>query len=52
MSFTGVKNLDHSIDETNAWLAEIAAEFGTEDRQFPTGSRVPGCTHCGTGSAA
>ena len=34
MSFTGVKNLDHSIDKTNAWLAEIAAEFGTEDRQF------------------
>ena len=34
MSFTGVRNLDHSIDKTNAWLAEIAAEFGTEDRQF------------------
>jgi len=34
MSFTGVKNLDHSIDKTNAWLAEIAAEFGTGDRQF------------------
>ena len=34
MSFTGISNLDRSIDKTNAWLAEIAAEFGTEDRQF------------------
>jgi len=34
MSFTGVKNLDHSIATTHAWLAEIAAEFGTGDRQF------------------
>ena len=34
MSFTGVRNLDQSIDKTNARLAEIAAEFGTEDRQF------------------
>ena len=24
----------HRIDKTNAWPAEIAAEFGTEDRQF------------------
>jgi uncharacterized protein (DUF2267 family) len=30
----GVRSLDHSIDKTNAWLAEIAAEFGTGDRQF------------------
>jgi len=28
------KTLDQSIGKTNAWLAEIAAEFGTEDRQF------------------
>jgi hypothetical protein len=34
MSFTGVRNLDQSIDKTNARLAEIAAEFGTEDGQF------------------
>jgi uncharacterized protein (DUF2267 family) len=34
MSFTGISNLDRSIDKTNAWLAEIAAEFGIEDRQF------------------
>ena len=34
MSFTGVRNLDQSIAKTNAWLAEVAAEFGTEDRQF------------------
>ena len=29
MPLTGVGNLDRSIDETNAWLAEIASEFGT-----------------------
>jgi len=34
MSFTGVRSLDHSVDKTNAWLAEIAGEFGTGDRQF------------------
>ena len=34
MSFTGVRSLDQSIDKTNAWLAEVAGEFGTEDRQF------------------
>ncbi|HEU5388588.1 MAG TPA: hypothetical protein VFV73_22040 [Streptosporangiaceae bacterium] len=34
MSFTGVRSLDQSIDKTNAWLAEIAGEFGTGDRQF------------------
>jgi len=34
MSFTGVRNLDQSIEKTNVWLAEVAAEFGTEDRQF------------------
>jgi len=34
MSFTGVSNLDTSIDKTNAWLAEIAGEFGTEDRRL------------------
>lgn len=34
MSFTGVSNLDHSIDKVNTWLAEIAGEFGTDDRHF------------------
>jgi uncharacterized protein (DUF2267 family) len=34
MSFTGVRSLDQSIDKTNAWLADVAGEFGTEDRQF------------------
>ena len=32
MSFTGVSNLDTSIDKT--WLAEIAGEFGIEDRRL------------------
>jgi uncharacterized protein (DUF2267 family) len=34
MSFTGVSNLDASIDKTNTWLAEIAREFGTKDRRL------------------
>jgi uncharacterized protein (DUF2267 family) len=34
VSFTGVSSLDHSIDKVNAWLAEIADEFGTDDRHF------------------
>jgi len=34
VSFTGVSNLDHSIEKVNAWLAEVAGEFGTEDRRF------------------
>jgi uncharacterized protein (DUF2267 family) len=34
MPFTGVTNLDNSIDKANAWLAEVAEEFGTEDRRF------------------
>jgi uncharacterized protein (DUF2267 family) len=34
MSFTGVSNLDRSIDKARTWLAEVAAEFGTEDRRF------------------
>ena len=34
MSFTGVSSLDNSIDKTNIWLAEIAGEFGTEDRRL------------------
>lgn len=33
MSFTGVGSLDHSIDLTNVWLADIAKEIGTEDRR-------------------
>jgi uncharacterized protein (DUF2267 family) len=34
MSHTGVSTLDHSIDKATAWLADVAAEFGTEDRRF------------------
>lgn len=34
MPFTGVSNVDHSIDKTNSWLAEIAGEFDTEDRRL------------------
>jgi hypothetical protein len=34
MSITAVRSLDQSIAKTNAWLAETADEFGTEDRQF------------------
>jgi uncharacterized protein (DUF2267 family) len=34
MSFTGVNNLDRSIDKANAWLADIAAGFGTSDRRL------------------
>ncbi len=34
MSATGVSNLDHSIEKANAWLADVAGEFGTEDRGF------------------
>ncbi len=34
MSFTGVDNLDRSIDKANAWLADIDARFGTEDRRL------------------
>lgn len=34
MSHTGVSNLDNSIDKAAAWLAEVAAEFGTDDRRF------------------
>jgi uncharacterized protein (DUF2267 family) len=31
---TGVSNLDHSIEKANAWLADVASEFGTHDRRF------------------
>lgn len=34
MSFTGVDSLDRSIHKTNAWLADVADSFGTEDRRF------------------
>jgi uncharacterized protein (DUF2267 family) len=34
MSVTGISHLDHSIDTTNAWLADVADGFGTEDRRF------------------
>lgn len=34
MPFTGVSNLDRSIDKTNIWLAGIADEFGTADRRL------------------
>jgi len=34
MSRTGVDSLDRSIDKTNAWLADVASSFGTEDRRL------------------
>jgi uncharacterized protein (DUF2267 family) len=34
MSFTGVDSLDTSISKSNAWLADIDAEFGTKDRRL------------------
>jgi uncharacterized protein (DUF2267 family) len=34
MSFTGVENLDRSIDKANTWLADIDAGFGTNDRHL------------------
>jgi uncharacterized protein (DUF2267 family) len=34
MSFTGVRNLDASIDKANTWLADVDAGFGTEDRHL------------------
>jgi uncharacterized protein (DUF2267 family) len=34
MPFTGVENLDRSIDKANVWLADIAAGFGTSDRRL------------------
>jgi len=34
MSVTGVSSLDQSIDKANAWLAEVADDFGTHDRHF------------------
>jgi uncharacterized protein (DUF2267 family) len=34
MTRTGVDSLDRSIDKTNAWLSDVAASFGTEDRRM------------------
>lgn len=34
MPSTGISSLDQSIDKTNAWLARVADEFGTEDRRL------------------
>jgi uncharacterized protein (DUF2267 family) len=34
LSFTGVDSLDRSIHKTNAWLADVADSFGTDDRRF------------------
>jgi uncharacterized protein (DUF2267 family) len=34
MARTGVDSLDRSIEKTNAWLADVAASFGTEDRRL------------------
>ena len=34
MSFTGVENLDRSIDKANKWLADIEAGFSTSDRHL------------------
>jgi uncharacterized protein (DUF2267 family) len=34
MTRTGVDSLDRSIEKTNAWLADVATTFGTEDRRL------------------
>ena len=34
MSSTGVNSLDRAIDKASAWLADIDAGFGTDDRQL------------------
>lgn len=34
MSSTGIVSLDHSIDTTNAWIADVAKGFGTQDRRM------------------
>lgn len=34
MTRTGVDSLDRSIEKTNAWLADVASTFGTEDRRL------------------
>ena len=34
MSFTGADHLDRSIAKATAWLADIAAGFGTSDRRL------------------
>ena len=34
MSFTRVSSLDRSIDKVNVWLADIADEFGINNRNF------------------
>lgn len=34
MSLTGVDSLDRAIDKANAWLADIDAGFGTDDRRL------------------
>lgn len=34
MPFTGVNSLDRAVDKANAWLADIDAGFGTDDRQL------------------
>jgi uncharacterized protein (DUF2267 family) len=34
MSFTGVNSLDRAVDKASAWLADIDAGFGTDDRQL------------------
>lgn len=34
MALTNVDSLDRSIAKTNAWLADVAEGFGTDDRRF------------------
>jgi uncharacterized protein (DUF2267 family) len=34
LSVTGVDSLDRSIHKTNAWLADVASSFDTDDRRF------------------
>lgn len=34
MSLTRVPSLDHTVQTTNRWLADLANSIGTEDREF------------------
>lgn len=34
MSHTRVQSIEHTIQTTNRWLADLAEEIGTEDRDF------------------
>ncbi|MER7365793.1 phosphoribosyltransferase family protein [Nonomuraea wenchangensis] len=46
MSHTRVQSIEHTVQTTNRWLADLANAIGTEDRDFAQrvlGRRGPGC---------